>query len=194
MAALGGRCDCRCNKCNCGWLTHGTRSSFPRTRGEAGYSRMYLTYIRAAERVQRGLLHPGQQQVLLCLFALRAIVEYEVYLRFPNRSRGTFSCLSKRKYPKRRHPGRCAARKPRAVPCAPHRSRTLAQLAERERIALRARTRSSETHRERLRCSACSTGSEPQPNLSDVTWPSAVNCVKTFVGEWSDCQSTISST
>ena len=26
------------------------------------------------------------------------------YLRFPNRGRGTFSCLSKRKYPKRRHP------------------------------------------------------------------------------------------
>ena len=39
-------------------------SSFPRKRGEAEFSRTHLTCVRAAERVQRILLHPGQQQVL----------------------------------------------------------------------------------------------------------------------------------
>jgi hypothetical protein len=38
--------------------------SFPRKRGEAGFSRTYLTYVRAAERVQRVWLHPGQQQAV----------------------------------------------------------------------------------------------------------------------------------
>ena len=81
------------------------------------------------------------------------------YSRFPNRSRGTFSCLSKRKYPKRRHPGRCADRNfSDRCPALRNHSRTLDQLAEREKHSLRARTRSSENHRERLRCSAGSTG------------------------------------
>ena len=62
--------------------------------------------------------------------------------------------LTERNAPPSRHPREHHAR----VPCAPHRSRTLAQLAEREQLALRARTRSSESLRERLRCSAGSTG------------------------------------
>jgi NADH:ubiquinone oxidoreductase subunit C len=36
----------------------------PAKRGEAGFSRTHLTCVRAAERVQRSVLHPGQQQAL----------------------------------------------------------------------------------------------------------------------------------
>jgi hypothetical protein len=36
--------------------------SFRHKPGEAGFSRTCLTYVRAAERVQRVWLHPGQQQ------------------------------------------------------------------------------------------------------------------------------------
>jgi hypothetical protein len=39
-----------------------SKPSFRRKPGEAGFSRTYLTYVRAAERVQRVWLHPGQRQ------------------------------------------------------------------------------------------------------------------------------------
>jgi len=47
----------------CGWLTHESLV-IPAKRGEAEFSRTHLTCVRAAERVQRVLLHPGQQQAL----------------------------------------------------------------------------------------------------------------------------------
>src|SRR5256885_13450565 len=37
----------------------------------------------------------------------RVVINFK--LRFPNRGRRTFLCLSKEKYAKERHPGRCAA-------------------------------------------------------------------------------------
>jgi hypothetical protein len=46
-----------------GWLTHSI-AVIPAKRGEAEFSRTHLTCVRAAERVQRVLLHPGQQQAL----------------------------------------------------------------------------------------------------------------------------------
>ena len=49
--------------CTCGWLTH-EPPVIPAKRGEAEFSRTHLTCVRAAERVQRVLLHPGQQQAL----------------------------------------------------------------------------------------------------------------------------------
>ena len=44
--------------------------SFRRKPGEAEFSRTYLTYVRAAERVQRVWLHPGQQQHINELLSL----------------------------------------------------------------------------------------------------------------------------
>jgi hypothetical protein len=43
-------------------------TSFRRKPGEAKFSRTYLTYVRAAERVQRVWLHPGQQQHITDFF------------------------------------------------------------------------------------------------------------------------------
>ena len=47
----------------CGWLTHES-PVIPAKRGEAELSRTHLMCVRAAERVQRVLLRPGQQQAL----------------------------------------------------------------------------------------------------------------------------------
>jgi hypothetical protein len=47
--------------------------------------------------------------------ALRAIVVYDINLRFAHRGRGTFLYSCKEKYPKETRPGRCAARKARGT-------------------------------------------------------------------------------
>jgi len=71
----------------------------------------------------------------------------------------TFSCLPKRKSPKRRAPRSLRPHENHVrVPCAPRQPRARDELAEREKRALRARTSSREVPRCWLRCSACSTG------------------------------------
>src|SRR5439155_12581552 len=70
------------------------------------------------------------------------------------------------------HPGRGAApllflRRKGAVPCAPRQPRARAELAGAQQIKARARARTSsrDNPRGRLRCSACSTGSNSSKQL-----------------------------
>jgi hypothetical protein len=81
---------------------------------------------------------------------------------FRPRTTGRFLCLSKETDERKDAPV-VAPLAPRAVPCASRRDRTRAELAERENHALRAQTPSRESHRPRLRCSACSRGTQQQP-------------------------------
>jgi hypothetical protein len=95
----------------------------PAKRGEAGFSRTHLTCVRAAERVQRVSLHPGQQQALNGSRALRATQKHICGSRTAGEV--LFFARAKKSTQKKHAPDGAT------TPCASRRSRRAPQLAGR---------------------------------------------------------------